>query len=76
MFSITRVPNPRCVGVVTVGPPDSVQRNVRLPYETMRFQRHHPLPIAIRILPRWSRVHATRSQSPEQYLAPALRLGR
>jgi hypothetical protein len=25
----------------------------------MRFQRHHPLPIAIRILPRWSRVHAT-----------------
>jgi hypothetical protein len=29
----------------------------------MRFQRHHPLTIAIRILPRWSRARATRSQS-------------
>jgi hypothetical protein len=28
MFSIIRVPNPRCVGGVVVGPPDSVQRKL------------------------------------------------
>jgi hypothetical protein len=31
MFSITRVPNPRCVGGVTVGPPNSIQRKTSRP---------------------------------------------
>jgi hypothetical protein len=31
MFSMMRVPNPRRVGGVTVGPPDSTQRKLSLP---------------------------------------------
>jgi hypothetical protein len=31
MFSIMRVPNPRCVGGVMIGPPDSVQRKLSRP---------------------------------------------
>src|ERR1700753_1070970 len=31
MFSTMRVPNPRCVGGVTVGPPDSIQRKLSRP---------------------------------------------
>src|SRR3954468_7457917 len=31
IFSMTRVPNPRCVGGVGVGPPDSIQRKLSLP---------------------------------------------
>jgi hypothetical protein len=47
-----RVPNPRCVGGVGVGPPDSVQRKLSRPSAVrMRFQRRHPPSIAIRILP-------------------------
>jgi hypothetical protein len=30
IFSIMRVPNPRCVGGVAVGPPDSIQRKLSL----------------------------------------------
>ena len=35
IFSIMRVPNPRCVGGVTVGPPDSTQRKLSLPSAEM-----------------------------------------
>ena len=34
MFSTMRVPNPRCVGAVTVGPPNSNQRKLKAALES------------------------------------------
>jgi hypothetical protein len=49
MFSIMRVPNPRCVGGVTAGPPNSIQLTI----PSRILPRSRFAIIVLQILARW-----------------------